>query len=104
LDELLENEIKFLFFAHHVEVLDEVEKHLNGRVQFIRIDGSVALEKRHLSIHQFQEREDVRVALLSITAASTGITLTAASTIIFGEMHWTPAMMLQAEDRAHRIG
>ncbi len=52
----------------------------------------------------FQSNEECRVAILSIIAASTGITLTAAHMVIFAELTWTPSIMIQAEDRAHRIG
>lgn len=52
----------------------------------------------------FQEDSNIKVALLSVTAMGTGFTLTAASTVIFAELHWTPAVLMQAEDRSHRIG
>ncbi|CAD8201201.1 unnamed protein product [Paramecium octaurelia] len=102
---LFENEIKFLFFAHHQDVLDAVQEYcIQNNIQYMRIDGSVSIEQRHLNVQMFQNNDSIRIAILSVTSANYGITLTAASTIVFGEMHWTPAIMMQAEDRAHRIG
>ncbi|CAK89655.1 unnamed protein product (macronuclear) [Paramecium tetraurelia] len=102
---LFENEIKFLFFAHHQDVLDAVQEYcVQNEIQYMRIDGNVGVEQRHLNVQMFQNNDEIRIAILSVTSANYGITLTAASTIVFGEMHWTPAIMLQAEDRAHRIG
>jgi acetyl esterase/lipase len=44
------------------------------------------------------------VAILSLTAASTGLTLTRAREIVFAELPWNPQTALQAEARAYRIG
>ena len=70
----------------------------------MRIDGKVSSEKKQERVNKFQKDNSCLVAILGITACATGITLTKASTIIFAELHYTPAIMIQAEDRAHRIG
>lgn len=107
LDWLKGSEQKLLVFAHHQEVLDTIEaavsKHLKG-VGHIRIDGSVPSIERAARVKKFQNKSQVRLGLLSITAAGVGLTLTAASSVIFAELHWTPGVLAQAEDRCHRIG
>lgn len=96
---------KFIVFAHHQHMLDGIVDILNRlEVSFIRIDGSTSAKFRQGLVDQFQQREDYRIALLSITAGGTGLTLNEASSVIFAELYWTPALLQQAEDRAHRIG
>ncbi|KAI6200028.1 putative SMARCAL1-like protein [Aphelenchoides besseyi] len=96
---------KLLLFAHHKEVLDILENRMKAKnIATIRIDGQTKGPDRALYCKQFQDDPKIKVAVLSITAASVGITLTAASKVIFAELYWTPAIMIQAEDRAHRIG
>ena len=102
---LIENKCKFLIFAHHISMLNAIEEEVKKlKVDYIRIDGKVKLEKRQEYVQKYQNDETCLVAILSITACYTGITLTAASTVVFSELHMTPAVMIQAEDRAHRIG
>lgn len=74
------------------------------KIVFVRITGDTDISEREANVEAFQCDSCIRCALLSITACCTGLTLTAASTIVFAELSWTPSVMLQAEDRAHRIG
>jgi SWI/SNF-related matrix-associated actin-dependent regulator 1 of chromatin subfamily A len=105
LKDILLNKEKLLLFAHHKLVLDAIEKMANkNKIDYIRIDGSTPQEKRFEYINKFQNNKETLIAILSLTAASTGITLTAAKLVVFAELAWTPALLVQAEDRAHRIG
>ena len=102
---LINNSCKFLIFAHHTEVLNSIEETVKKtKTEYVRIDGQVTSEKKQEKVNKFQKDNSCLVAILGITACATGITLTKASTIIFAELHYTPAIMIQAEDRAHRIG
>lgn len=98
---------KILVFAHHKQVMDTLENAVAKKykgVGHIRIDGSVAANDRAARVRKFQTSPQIRVAILSMTAAGVGLTLTAASSVLFAELHWTPGVIAQAEDRCHRIG
>lgn len=105
LEPCLEADCKVLVFAHHTTMLDALSNFFKKKkVGFVRIDGHVASVKRLGLVKDFQEQKSIRMAVLGIKAAGVGYTLTQASTVVFAEMAWTPGDMVQAEDRAHRIG
>jgi len=98
---------RLLFFAHHKAMLDAVDAAAaSARVRTFRIDGSVPAVERAGLVNSFQAlpADTPAIFLLSILAAGQGLTLTGASTAVFGELRWTPGELLQAEDRCHRIG
>ncbi len=64
-------------------MLDSLEKLLRGqKVRFVRIDGGTPSSVRHELCGQFQSDDDTRVALLSISATYSGLTLTAAQLVL----------------------
>ncbi|XP_065853070.1 uncharacterized protein [Euphorbia lathyris] len=96
---------KFLIFAHHVPMIQAIHEFLvKKKVGCIRIDGSTPPASRQALVTDFQEKDAIKAAVLSIRAGGVGLTLTAASTVIFAELSWTPGDLIQAEDRVHRIG
>ncbi|CAI0548425.1 unnamed protein product [Linum tenue] len=96
---------KFLIFAHHRQMIDSIHEFLlKKKVGCIRVDGGTPAADRQGLVTDFQENDAIKAAILSIKAGGFGLTLTAASTVVFAELAWTPGDLIQAEDRAHRIG
>ena len=97
----LENDKKLVVFGWHREVVDAIaENFSNG----IKIQGGLTGEKRQAAVDLFQTEDKQKVIACNIKAAGVGLTLTAASDVLFIEQGWTPADMEQAVDRCHRIG
>ena len=91
----------FIVFCYHMELMTAVCSVLD--CPYIRIDGSTPQQKRQDLVDDFQEGR-AKVAVLSLGAASTGLTLTATSLVLFAELYFVPGTILQAEDRVHRVG
>ncbi|XP_022972161.1 SWI/SNF-related matrix-associated actin-dependent regulator of chromatin subfamily A-like protein 1 isoform X2 [Cucurbita maxima] len=105
LETVVEAGCKFLVFAHHQPMIVAIHQFFQKKkVNCIRIDGGTPSATRQALVADFQQKDSIRAAVLSIRAAGVGLTLTAASTVIFAELSWTPGDLIQAEDRAHRIG
>lgn len=93
--QILENDQKFLVFAHHRVMLNAIEDVIKRKnIKYIRIDGTTSADQRKLFMDKFQQDSLYRCAVLSITAANAGITLTAANLVLFAELHWNPSVSL----------
>lgn len=93
---------KVILFAHHHDVIAAYKDAFGDAA--VVIDGCTPNEQRQAAVDRFQNDPTCTVIVASILAAGVGLTLTASSHVIFGELDWVPGNMCQAEDRAHRIG
>jgi len=100
--DFMESDEKLVIFATHKFVIDALMKEFSGMA--VKVDGSVSGENRHQAVELFQNDPNVRIFVGNIKAAGVGLTLTAASNVLFLELPWTPGDLTQAEDRCHRIG
>jgi SWI/SNF-related matrix-associated actin-dependent regulator 1 of chromatin subfamily A len=94
---------KVIVFAHHLNVLERLQNAFPG--ESVLVTGQTSLRARQEAVDAFQKPgSSIKYFIASTRAFSLGVTLTAASHVVFVEPDWTPALLDQAEARAHRIG
>jgi SWI/SNF-related matrix-associated actin-dependent regulator 1 of chromatin subfamily A len=93
---------KVVVAAHHREIVDMIADHYCG----LKIQGGMAVEdvQEHKAKFQTGSIDEAPVIVLSMQAAKTGHTLTAAQDVLFVELPWTPADVDQTYSRCHRLG
>jgi SWI/SNF-related matrix-associated actin-dependent regulator 1 of chromatin subfamily A len=91
---------KVVIAAHHRDIVDELANRFGG----LKIQGGMSVEEVEDVKRKFQGDPKAQVITISIQAAKTGHTLTAAQDIIFVELPWTPADLDQTYSRLHRMG
>jgi superfamily II DNA or RNA helicase len=96
---------KVVFFAKHVDVMDEAEKTFASRgIGYASIRGDQTPRARQSAIDAFTNDPDVAIVVCSLLAAGVGLNLQVSSNVVLAELSWTDAEQTQAIDRVHRIG
>jgi SWI/SNF-related matrix-associated actin-dependent regulator 1 of chromatin subfamily A len=93
---------KLVIFAHHREIIDSLAEAWPGET--VKLYGGMTDAQKDAAVRAFQNDAGTRIFVGQIQAAGTGLTLTAASTVVFAELDWVPGNITQAEDRCHRLG
>lgn len=95
-------EEKLVCFTSHTFVIDRLKEAFGDTAAVV--DGRVSGVRRHETVRRFQCHRKTRLFLGNWTAAGVGINLTASHHLAALDLPWTPAELVQGEDRIHRMG
>lgn len=91
---------KVLVFSQFAEAIKLVAERLETEgISYVIFIGETEEKDRDDIIRRFQTYPEKQVFLTTTQAGGAGITLTAASLVVFLDKHWTPATNEQAVDR-----
>jgi len=101
-DTILNGGQKVVVFSSFRTTLDIAE---NEWPDAARIDGSCSLGQRDEAVRSFMADDGASVFLIQTQAGGVGLNLNHpdAQTCVFLDLPWTPADLMQAEDRIYRI-
>ena len=102
IENFVESGEKLVVFAVHIATIQALQKHFGKTA--VSFYGGMNGKTRQEAVDRFQNDDNVKIFIGQLKAAGVGITLTAASNVLFLEFGWTPGDHNQAEDRCHRIG
>lgn len=104
---IVENDQKVLVFSQYdkygIEILEKF--FTKNKIKYVPFRGNMSMTERNRAIAEFRNLSlGIPVFLATVKTAGVGISLTEASYVIHFDHWWNPAVMWQAEDRAHRPG
>ena len=102
IDNILDAGEKVLVFSSFNSPLQELFNEYEECA--VMLHGGTPVEERGDIVKDFQTKKGTKIFLGGMLSAGVGITLTAASNVIFLDLPWRPADLEQAENRAHRPG
>lgn len=102
----VKNPMKSVVVSQWTKMLEIVEFHLKREgFRCCTIKGSVPAKQRSDMVETFNSDPlGPEVMLLSLRAGGVGLNLVGGSHLFVIDMHWNPALELQAHDRIYRVG
>ena len=105
LDEIEGKVIIWANYIHDIEHITKAIKKKYGDDSIVQYYGAITAEQRQKNIKTFQDpTSKVKYFIGNPQTGGYGITLTAASNVIYYSNGYDLEKRLQSEDRAHRIG
>lgn len=102
-EDVLQEGKKLVVIARFVPEINAICKMLDSRqIRYSLIMGGV--KDRDKQVEQFQKEPEVQVFVGQIATAGLGITLTAASTMVFYSLDYSMSNFEQTKARIHRVG
>ena len=96
---------KILLFSGYTTMFPIIEKELQkNKIKYFKLTGSTKVEDRIKMVDEFNNKQDIKIFLISLKAGGTGLNLTGADMVIHYDPWWNISTENQATDRAYRIG
>jgi len=103
LEEIIDNGHKVLIFSMFEQMVDKLYVQFEKRGwKCMKITGKVKKKDRPLIARQFNEDPTIDICVMD-EAGSTGLNFQEASYVLHYDDNWSPAIMKQRTDRAHRL-
>jgi len=102
-EDAIENGKKVIVFSNWTQMIDIIQYRL-ACFGPVCITGNTPDNMRQRYVDSFQNNDKYKLIIGTTGAMGTGLTLTAATVVIFLDHPWSEALYEQAVDRAHRVG
>ena len=96
---------KILLFSGYSSMLQIIEHELKKEnINYLKLTGQTKVGDRIKLVDEFNNKEDIKVFLISLKAGGTGLNLIGADMVIHYDPWWNLSAENQATDRTYRIG
>ena len=103
-DEVADFGEKIIVFAERRATIDTLETKYASHFPVFILNGSTPMDMRQQVVDDFSRSEGASMLICNPTVGGAGLNITAANHVFHFSMQWNPAMIDQADARAHRRG